>query len=204
MGEIEATSTATQGVVKISSALRETARTLPRCTNTLDALHKHPRRARRERSGASNMSRAPSLCVSMAGDLGTIQPFTRQSETVHDSGCRSIGLARGIAMAMTNTPGSEYRLWRGRALSHDAIQVVLRSKPPTRPISSAHRTCRSSRLRQGISRMYAHSSIDWALGALEFLRRGGPKDDQEGRARTPGLCWSCQSRWAGCRSPCRA
>jgi hypothetical protein len=36
-----------QGVVKISSALRETARTLPRCTNTLDALHKHPRKASR-------------------------------------------------------------------------------------------------------------------------------------------------------------
>jgi hypothetical protein len=168
-----------------------------RCTNTLEE-------PAGERSGASNMSRAPSLGASMAGDLGTIQPFTRQSETVHDSGCRSIGLARGYRDGDDQHAWVEYRLWRGRALSHDAIQVVLRPKPPTRPISCAHGTCRSSRLRQGIPRMYAHSSIDWALGALEFLRRGGPKDDQEGRARTPGLCWSCQSRWAGCRSLCRA
>ena len=35
--------------------------------------------------------------------------------------------------------------------------------------------------------MYAHSSIDWALGALEFLRRGGPKDDQEGRLELPAF-----------------
>src|SRR3954452_6552864 len=31
----------------------------------------------------------------------------------------------------------------------------------------------------GIPRVYAHSSIDWALGALEFLRRGGPKEDKD-------------------------
>jgi hypothetical protein len=113
-----------------------------RCTKTL----KEPAG---ERSGASNMGRALSLCASMAGDLGTIQPFTRQSETVHDSGCRSIGLARGYRDGDDQHAWVEYRLWRGRALSHDAIQVVLRPKPPTRPISCAHRTCRSSRLRQG-------------------------------------------------------
>lgn len=99
-----------------------------RCTNTLEE-------PAGERSGASNMSRAPSLCASMAGDLGTIQPFTRQSETVHDSGCRSIGLARGYRDGDDQHAWVEYRLWRGRALSHDAIQVVLRPKPPTRPIS---------------------------------------------------------------------
>lgn len=91
-----------------------------RCTNTLEE-------PAGERSGASNMSRAPSLGASMAGDLGTIQPFTRQSETVHDSGCRSIGLARGYRDGDDQHAWVEYRLWRGRALSHDAIQVVLRA-----------------------------------------------------------------------------
>jgi hypothetical protein len=42
----------------------------------------------------------------MAGDLGTIQPFTRQRGTVHDTVVGVLALLGGIAMAMTNTPGS--------------------------------------------------------------------------------------------------
>lgn len=149
MGEIEATSTATRASLKFHrlcvkplEPCRVAQTPQMRCTNTLEE-------PAGERSGASNMSRAPSLGASMAGDLGTIQPFTRQRETVHDRGCRSIGLARGYRDGDDQHAWVEYRLWRGRALSHDAIQVVLRPKPPTRPISCAHRTCRSSRLRQG-------------------------------------------------------
>ena len=106
-----------------------------RCTNTLEE-------PAGERSGASNMSRAPSLCASHGWRLRNDPTFYEASETVHDSGCRSIGLARGYRDGDDQHAWVEYRLWRGRALSHDAIQVVLRSKPPTRPISCAHRTCR--------------------------------------------------------------